>query len=242
MGAKQYKNELKLICQWCDTHFTNDRFRLFCTHECKIEYNASLGRHLYTQEEEELLSSYIGRYPVSSILKKVKKHFEGVSLRALKQKIEGLAREQEVYIRSRVDNMSIAAWASLLKVNESRIYRWLDKGLKTRRAGNEHMITYGSVRKYASLNPSDFHSIPREILEKVFPDPKHEKYIKEILNAPKPKGIVRKVLCVTTGKVYSSLGAAERETGMTRKRISKVIATGIPARHEDKYLGFRYAD
>ena len=242
MGKNQYKNPLKLICQWCDTQFTADRFRLFCGHECKVEYYASLGRHLWTEEEEALISGLIGQYPVATIVRMAKRKLKDIPASRIKIKVQELAREQDRYISSRVDNCTIAEWARILGVNDLRIHRWLTKGLKTRRSGKEHMITYGSMRRYASEHPSDFHGISRETLKKLFPKQSHDKYVEAILVAKPSKVPIRPVLCVTTNNTYGSLTAAQNDIGISRDKIKRAIVSGIPAMVGTQYLTFKWAD
>jgi len=242
MGDRQYKKDLKLICQWCDTQFTNDRFRLFCEHKCKVEYYRSIDRHLWTKEEEDLISDFIGQYPTAVIVRKVRYQLKDIPANRIKMKVEELAREQNVYISSRVDNCNIAEWSRILGVGELRIHRWLKKGLKSRRSGKEHMITYGSMRRYASENPSDFHSIPRDTLKRLFPNPSHDKYVNAILEAKPSKAPTRPVRCLNTGKVYPSLTSAEKDLAICRDTIKRGIVSDLAVKKDNQYLTFRWAD
>ena len=240
--SKRHNRLLNLLCQQCDKRFTNDRFKLFCSHECKVEYYRSIGRHLWTKEEEDLISDLIGQYPTAAIVRRVKRQIKDVSANRIKMKVEELAREQNVYISDRVENCSIAEWARILSVGELRIHRWLKKGLKSRRSGKEHMITYSSMRRYASEHPSDFHSIPRDNLKRLFSEPSHDKYVNAILAAKPSKAPVRPVQCLNTGKVYPSLTSAEKELAVSRDTIKRAIASGLAVKRDSQYLRFQWAD
>ena len=242
MGDRQYKNDLNLLCQWCDTRFVNDRFRLFCTHECKCAYYRSLDRHLWTKEEEGIISELIGQYPLAVIVRMTKRQLKDIPSNRIKIKAQELAKEQDRYISSRVDNCTIAEWSRILGVGELRIHRWLKKGLRTRRSGKEHMITYGSMRKYAATYPSDFHGVSEERLKKLFPKDSHDKYVDMILAAKPCKAFVRPVHCITTNNTYGSLTAAQNDVGISRDKIKRAIVSGIPAVVGTQYLSFEWAD
>ena len=240
--SKRHDRLLNLLCQQCDKRFTNDRFKLFCSHECKVEYYRFIGRHLWTKEEEDLISDLIGQYPTAVIVRKVKRQIKDVSANRIRMKVEELAREQNVYIGDRVENCSVAEWARILGIGELRIHRWLKKGLKSSRSGKEHMITYNSMRKYGSEHPSDFHSISRDNLKRLFHEPSHNKYVNTILAAKPSKAPVRRVQCLTTGKVYSSLTSAEKELAISRNTIKRGIVSDLAVKKDSQYLKFQWAD
>jgi len=240
-SGRQYKNDLNLLCQHCDSRFTNDRFRLFCTHQCKVDYYKNLGKHLWGEDEEALISSYIGLYPTAVIVRKVKPKLKDVSTNRIKIKVEELARKQDKYIGDRVENLNIAGWSKMLGVCSLRVHRWVKKGLLSRRSGKEHMITYGSMRKYAVANPSDFHGVTREVLEKLFPSPRHKKLIDPILEAKPCKAPVKAIRCTTLDRTYPTLTACAKEFGTARDTIKRSIESGIPAVVGKQYLSFTWA-
>lgn len=243
MGDRQYKKDLKLICQWCDTQFTNDRFRLFCEHKCKVEYYRSIYRHTWTKEEEDYIISLIGLYPVKEIVRKARYRLSGeVTCTAIKEKVMSLSRREGTKISDRVDNHSIEMWAKLLgNINDTRVWRWLEKGLTSKKIGNRHMVSHKMMITFAKEHPSYFQSIERQYLEWLFAD--ELEWVDIILKSKPSKPPVRKVLCVTTGRVFASLTRAEFFTGISRFRITGSIQSGIPTQDKDgKYLEFRFAD
>ena len=241
-SKRHYKNDLNLLCQWCDERFTATAFRLFCTHECKVEYYASLDRHLWTDEEEQYIIDLIGLYPMREIVRRVKKWLTvKVPDSHIKQKVEAIAQREEMKLSDRVDNHSVGAWARLLgNINELRIHRWIAKGLKSRRSGKEHMISHKSMVAFAKANPSCFHSIERQYLEWLFAD--ELGWVDIILSAKPVKAPTRPVLCITSGKTYDSLTKAERSEMISRDRIKRSIVSGIPVSNGSVYMSFKWAD
>lgn len=241
-SKRHYKNDLNLLCQWCDERFTATAFRLFCTHECKTEYYASLDRHLWTVEEEQYIIDLIGLYPMREIVRRVKKWLTvKVPDSHIKQKVEAIAKREETKLADRVDNHSVCAWARLLgNINEVRIHRWIAKGLKSRRSGKEHMISHKNMIAFAKDNVSLFQSINRQYLEWLFAD--DMQWVNIITNARPAKTPVLKVLCVTSGITYDSLTKAEEGERVSRARIKRSIQTGIPISNGSVYLSFRWAN
>lgn len=239
--SKRHNRPLNLLCQQCDERFTNDRFRLFCSHECKVEYYAELDRHLWTKEEEDYIIGLIGLYPTREIVRRTKNWLTvKVPESHIKQKVEELARQEGLKIGDRTDNHSIGAWAKLLGINQLRIHRWIAKGLKSRRSGKEHMISHKSMVAFAKSNPSCFQSIERQYLEWLFED--ELAWVDIILGSKPIKAPVRSVLCVTSGKTYASLTKAEEAEKVSRNRIKRSINTGIPVSNGSVYLRFQWAD
>lgn len=240
--SKRHDRPLNLLCQQCDERFTNDRFRLFCSHECKVEYYASLDRHLWTDEEEQYIIDLIGLYPTREIVRRVKSWLTvKVPDSHIKQKVEVLAQREEMKLSDRVDNHSVGAWARLLgNINELRIHRWVAKGLKSRRSGKEHMISHKSMVAFAKANPSCFHSIEQQYLEWLFAD--ELGWVDIILSAKPVKAPTRPVFCITSGKTYDSLTKAERSEMISRDRIKRSIISGIPVSNGSVYMSFKWAD
>ncbi len=242
-SKRHYKNDLNLLCQWCDERFTATAFRLFCTHECKTEYYASLDRHLWTDEEEQYIIELIGLYPMREIVRRVKSWLKvKVPDSHIKQKVESIAKREEMKLADRVDNHSVGAWARLLgNINEVRIHRWIAKGLKSRRSGKEHMISHKNMIAFAKDNVSLFQSIDRQYLEWLFAD--ELGWVDIVLSSKPSKSPVRPILCVTTNTTYPSLTKAEAATTISRNRIVVAIKSAIPTQDKDgKYLTFKYAD
>jgi hypothetical protein len=238
----KYKNELKLLCQWCETRFTSDNFRLFCEPKCKSEYYVTIKRHLWTEEEEAYILKLIGHYPLARIVDRVSRKFK-LPVTCVKSKVESYAQAARLQISERTDNFSVAEWAKRLgKIGELRIHRWLKKGLKSRRYGKDHLISIADMRRFARDYPSDLHSISEEKLKELFPKATWAKYVEAILTAKPLKAPIRPVMCVETGVEYKSLTLAETGTGFSRAKIKNSIAHGIPATNEGKYLTFRYVD
>jgi hypothetical protein len=242
-SKRHYKNDLKLLCQWCDERFTTTAFRLFCTHECKVAYYASLDIHLWTNEEEQYIIDLIGLYPMREIVRKFKR-WSTIKIpdSHIKQKVESVAKREEMKLGDRVDNHSVGAWARLLgNINEVRIHRWIAKGLASRRSGKEHMISHKNMVAFAKGHLSYFQSIERQFLEWLFAD--ELQWVDLTLKAKPAKAPVRSVLCVTTNTTYLSLTKTETDTGISRNRISTAIKSGIPTQDgSGRYLTFKYAD
>lgn len=241
-SKRHYKNDLNLLCQWCDERFTATAFRLFCTHECKTEYYASLDRHLWTVEEEQYIIDLVGLYPMREIVRRVKKWLTvKVPDSHIKQKVESIAKREEMKLGDRVDNHSVGAWARLLgDINELRIHRWIAKGLKSRRSGKEHMITHRTMVAFAKEHPSYFQSIERQYLEWLFAD--ELGWVEIVLSCKPSKAPVRRVQCLTTGKVYSSLTSAEKELAISRNTIKRGIVSDLAVKKDSQYLKFQWAD
>ena len=240
--SKRHDRPLNLLCQQCDERFTNDRFRLFCSHECKVEYYAELDKHLWSKEEEDYIIGLIGLYPTREIVRRSKNWLTvTVPESHIKQKVEELARNEGLKIGDRTDNHSIGAWARLLgNINELRIHRWIAKGLKSRRSGKEHMISHKSMVAFAKANPSCFHSIEQQYLEWLFAD--ELGWVDIILSAKPVKAPTRPVFCITSGKTYDSLTKAERSEMISRDRIKRSIVSGIPVSNGSVYMSFKWAD
>ena len=239
--SKKHSRPLNLLCQQCDERFTNDRFRLFCSHECKVEYYAELDRHLWSKKEEDYIIGLIGLYPTREIVRRTKNWLTvKVPDSHIKQKVEELARQEGLKIGDRTDNHSIGAWARLLGINQLRIHRWIAKGLKSRRSGKEHMISHKSMVAFAKSNPSCFQSIERQYLEWLFED--ELAWVDIILGSKPIKAPVRSVLCVTSGKTYASLTKAEEAEKVSRDRIKRSINTGTPVSNGSVYMSFKWAD
>lgn len=241
-SKRHYKNDLNLLCQWCDERFTATAFRLFCTHECKVEYYASLDRHLWTDEEEQYIINLIGLYPMREIMRRVKSWLKvKVPDSHIKQKVESIAKREEMKLADRVDNHSIGAWARLLgNINELRIHRWVAKGLKSKRSGKEHMISHKTMVAFAKEYPSYFQSIERQYLEWLFAD--ELGWVDIVLSSKPSKAPVRPVRCLNTGTVYPSLTSAEKDLAVSRDTIKRAIASGLAVKKDSQYLRFQWAD
>lgn len=243
MAKTRFNDELKLVCQLCEERFTNSTFRLFCGAKCRSEYLATLDRHTWTKEEEDYIISLIGLYPVKEIVRKARYRLSGeVTRTAIKEKVMSLSRREGTKISDRVDNHSIEMWAKLLgNINDTRVWRWLEKGLTSKKIGNRHMVSHKMMITFAKEHPSYFQSIERQYLEWLFAD--ELAWVDIILKSKPSKPPVRKVLCVTTGRVFASLTRAASFTGISRFRITGSIQSGIPTQDKDgKYLEFRFVD
>lgn len=240
--SKRHNRPLNLLCQQCDERFTNDRFRLFCSHECKVEYYAELDRHLWTKEEEDHIITLIGLYPMREIVRRMKMWLKvKVPESHIKQKVEVLARQEGLKLGDRADNHSIGAWARLLgDINQLRIHRWIKRGLKAKRSGKEYMISHRSMVAFAKDNPSYLQSIERQYLEWLLED--ELEWVDIILSAKPVKAPTRPVLCITTGNTYASLTKAEADVSVSRDRIKRSINTGIPVNNGSVYFSFKWAD
>ena len=242
-SKRQYKNDLNLLCQWCDKRFTAATFRLFCEHQCKVEYYASLNRHLWTEDEEQFILDLVGLYPMREIVRRTKRYLTvEVPASHIKEKVERLVKQEQIRLSDRVDNYNIGVWARLLGgINELRIHRWVSKGLKTRRSGKEHMITHKNMIAFAKEHLSYFQSIERQYLEWLFGEEKE--WVDLALNSKPCKSIARPILCVTTNVLYPSLTKAEKATGISRNRIVSSLKSNIPMQNDKgEYLAFKYAD
>lgn len=243
MAKTRFNDELKLVCQLCEERFTNSTFRLFCGAKCRSEYLATLDRHIWTKEEEDYIISLIGLYPAREIVRRTKNHLPiKITHTAIKEKVMSLSRREGAKISDRVDNHSLEMWAKLLgNLDDTRVWRWLEKGLTSKKIGNRHMVSQKRMIAFAKEHPSYFQSIERQYLEWLFTD--EPEWVDIILKSKPSKPPVRKVLCVTTGRVFASLTRAESFTGISRFRITGSIQSGIPTQDKDgKYLEFRFAD
>lgn len=200
-----------------------------------------MARRYWTKEEEDYILNLMGLYPLKEIVRRVRKwiNVEVTSIQ-VGNKVKSLAKREYIKLSDMADNYTPHTWGKLLGIRKAKIYRWITKGLRAIKAGNNHMISHGAMVSFAKRYPSLLQSIERKYLEWLFDDEKG--WVDIILNSKPCYVGHRPVLCVTTNTTYGSLTKAAKANSVTRMRLTKAVNSGIPLSNGTVYLAFRYAD
>lgn len=117
---------------------------------------------------------------------------------------------------------------SALGIDENKIYRWINKGLKTTRGSRKnaarHYITIENLRKFACSYPEEFAGVNRDELFLLIEDEDLVDQIKQ--QHPKPIFGAMRVRCLETGEVFPSQAAAAKHFYLYRSALYKAVKFG----------------
>lgn len=193
-----------------------------CSQLCKVKF----GRQSYTRWTEfevNVLRSLAETTPQCQIKARynsivVKQGLPQRSFTAIKSK----CNKDGILIRPEVETYDVPYVAKCLGVCNTTIYKWIkDFGLKATRSRNKayahYYISHKSLRAFARKNPERFAGVdPINLFilinDKDLADQITEQYPRKISTQ---FGCTR-IRCITTGKIYTSIGKLCREYNFSR--------------------------
>lgn len=239
--SKQYKFDLKLLCQHCEERFDDKVFKMFCSSTCKGQFYAEQNRFIWTQEQEDYIVDLLGTVPTKELIAKVKRKFKlDIGHNKIRAKIKELAKKEQASLKDLVDNYSLRQWSSLLGATNRKTRKWIDMGLKHKLHGTYYSVSVSSMVAFAKDNPREFADTNRDKLLWLFDDDVH--WVDIIKKARPLRAPIRKVKCIDTGFIYRSCMEASKRTGLSRLDVAKSAkSNGVISIGKD-YLRFIYAD
>lgn len=120
-----------------------------------------------------------------------------------------------------------------LKIDENRIYKWIQKGLKTTRGSpktrSRHYIAIQDLRKFARRYPYEFSGVdPTELFMLIEDEQLVEQIAEQYPKRVKIAGPMR-VRCIETGVIFASQAQACKHFHLYRTALYRAIKYGKTA-------------
>jgi len=222
---------MKRKCKCCSAVFnvpliSKDRHskRTTCSYACRNKLIA-LNRAPWSEEEDQFIHDYANNFPLRLFYSMFKSHctknnWPTRTFFAFEQRVLRLG-----YSKKSLHSMiTPSRLAGLLGISSNCIDDWPRQGLRISYVGKNRAryFTIDEVKRFAKERPQNFGGIPYQNLFVVFGDEELCSYIRA--NYPKRNTCLkprRRVLCVTTNKIYNSLTAASKDTFLHKASIYK---------------------
>lgn len=217
--------------------------RRTCSRECSLKWGGKT-RNQWSKEELEALKNYANTGPTPFVVHNYNKWAKSNdkpkrSRNSIEMKLQvlGLSKVSihQYYSRSHIGRS--------LGIPAATVISWSKYGLETitpHPKSQEKFVTDKGIIKFAKENPRRFGGIPYEKLFLVLGDHELCKFITQ--NYPKRPAATfpaRRVICITTGKVYPSVRRAADENFVS---VSSVYKSCKFHRKTCVNLEFRYFD
>ena len=214
--------------------------RITCSYKCHRQLVAN--KIFWTPEEKQFLHDHANELPLPLFYEVFKRHatISGWPPRTFNGFCQHLAKLGYT-AEPMTTMMSCSRLAKVIGVSPYTVSNWPHQGLKIRYRTKDgtRYFNVNDVRKFAKARPQNFGGLKYEGLYALFGDEELCRHI--LLNYPKRHRIIaqpRRVLCVTTNKVYKSLADAAKDTYLHKTSVYK----SCKFNQEFAGLRFRYYD
>lgn len=238
---------MKRTCAVCGQKFTPPRQsrgrtskRITCSHQCHRKLVTN--KILWTPEEKQFLHDYANELPLPLFYEVFKRHatINNWPSRTFSGFCQCLAR-LGYSAEPKTTMMSCSRLAKIIGISPNTVSNWPDQGLKVRyrmKDGTRY-FRISDIYKFAKMRPQNFGGLKYENLYALLGDEKLCRHI--LLTYPKRHRVIaqpRRVLCVTSNKVYRSLADAAKDTFLDKTTVYK----SCKFNQEFAGLRFRYYD
>lgn len=216
-------------CAFCSKEFEATTKRLCCTRSCSAKMAiATKGKTTaWTEKEIDFLESNLGSLPFKKLVSQFRKEFKkNRTHTAIEVKIHRLTTHSHLSRKCVDDNFTTRELARSLGLTHDRIRYFVRNNILPykRVSRNQIAIKRSDAKKLVKQYPERFADVDRSNLLWLL---ESEKDVDFVLGFERhSRGFKRRVLCVTTGIVYSGVKEAARQNYVSHGCISQAISRG----------------